>query len=131
MKVKVWKVILQIISLYLILLLGNEISKLLNLPIPGSIVGLVLLFISLELKVVKLEWIDLGASFLLSQLLLFFIPSAIGVMEYKSLFGVQGLKIVAVIILSSLVVMVCTGLSAEWVNKRKRGRHHESTSPRS
>lgn len=128
---KLLKIILQVAGLYLLLLLGNLLAELLHLPIPGSIVGLVLLFLLLKLNIVKVQWIESGASLLLSQLLLFFIPSAIGVIEYKSLFGIDGLKIIAVIVLSSLVVMACTGLSAEQVTRWKRGKKHESSYSRS
>lgn len=69
----------------------------------------------------KLEWIELGAGLLLSELLLFFIPSAIGVIDYDALFGVQGIKVIAVIVGSGVAVMLATGYMAEWLGHRKKG----------
>lgn len=91
------------------------------MPIPGSILGLGLLFLLLQFKIVKLEWIELGAGLLLSELLLFFIPSAIGVINYDTLFGIQGMKVIAVIAGSGIVVMLATGFIAEWFGHRKKG----------
>ena len=86
---KIVKSIVQIGYLYILLLIGNTIARLLHLPIPGSIIGLVLLFLLLQFHIIKLEWIELGAAVLLSELLLFFIPSAIGVIDYHALFGAR------------------------------------------
>jgi len=78
---KIVKSIVQIGYLYILLFVGNSIARLLHLPIPGSIIGLVLLFLLLQFHMIKLEWIELGAGLLLSELLLFFIPSAIGIID--------------------------------------------------
>ncbi|MFB7158554.1 MULTISPECIES: CidA/LrgA family holin-like protein [unclassified Lysinibacillus] len=118
---KIVKSIVQIGYLYVILFVGNSIARLLHLPIPGSIIGLVLLFLLLQFHIIKLEWIELGAGLLLSELLLFFIPSAIGVIDYTTLFGVQGVKAVLVIVLSAIVVMFATGFTAQLLGQRKKG----------
>ena len=118
---KIVKSIVQIGFLYFLLLIGNSIARLLHLQIPGSIIGLVLLFLLLQFHIIKLEWIELGASLLLSELLLFFIPSAIGVIDYDALFGVQGMKVVLVIVGSAIIVMFVTGYTAQWLERRKKG----------
>jgi len=121
MTMKIVKSIVQIGYLYILLFVGNSIARLLHLPIPGSIIGLVLLFLLLQFHMIKLEWIELGAGLLLSELLLFFIPSAIGIIDYDSLFGVQGVKVVLVIVVSAIVVMFTTGFTAQWLEQRKKG----------
>lgn len=121
MTMKIVNSIVQIGYLYVILFVGNSIARLLHLPIPGSIIGLVLLFLLLQFHIIKLEWIELGAGLLLSELLLFFIPSAIGVIDYTALFGVQGVKAVLVIVLSAIVVMFATGFTAQLLGQRKKG----------
>jgi holin-like protein len=112
---------MQVCFLYILLIIGNFLSSVLHLPIPGSIIGLFLLFLLLSLKMIKVAWVDLGATWLLSELLLFFVPSAVGIVQYKQIMGIQGIKIVLVIILSTLVVMAFTGLSAEILSKFRRG----------
>ncbi|MCY8230789.1 CidA/LrgA family protein [Priestia endophytica] len=111
--------ILQIGLLTGIYMIGTFISDFFHLPVPGSIVGLVLLFILLQLKVVKLSWVELGGSFLLAELLLFFVPAVVGLVDYGEMMKTYGLKIIIVVSISTLIVMFITGVVAEYISKRK------------
>jgi holin-like protein len=122
----VLKRILQVGILIILYLIGNEITKSLHLPIPGSIVGLILLFCLLQFKVVKLEWVELGAMFLLSELLLFFVPSAVGIVQYEKILSLYGVKLVLVIVLSTIAVMACTGLASELFSKLRKDGNRDS-----
>lgn len=110
---KVARIIIQIIFIWGFLLIGTWISDVCHWKIPGSIIGLVLLFICLKIGIVKLKWVDAGAGFLTGELLLFFVPAAVGVVQYDEIFGVIGIKLVCVIILSTIIVMAATGFVAE------------------
>ena len=55
----------SLVILYIILLLGNLISHYIPLGIPGSIWGLLLLFLGLTTRIIRLEWIYLGSSLLI------------------------------------------------------------------
>lgn len=110
---KILKVIVQIIFIWGFLLLGTWVSNFFSIPLPGSIIGLVLLFICLKLHIIKLQWIDAGASFLTGELLLFFVPAAVGIVQYEDIFGIIGIKLIIVIICSTMVVMASTGWIAE------------------
>lgn len=103
----------QVVCFILYSMLINTVTSALHLPIPGTIVGIVLLFALLHFKVIKLEWVDLGSKWLLAEMLLFFIPPVVGIVEYKDLMLENGLKITLVIVFSILCVMAITGLIAE------------------
>jgi holin-like protein len=118
--------ILQICFLTVLFWLGNLITKYLHIPLPGSIVGLIILFLLLQIKVVKIEWIERGATWLLAELLLFFIPSAVGVVNYQQVISSQGVKLITVIVLSTLTVMAFTGITAQFIAKRTKGGYHDS-----
>lgn len=90
-----------------------------HFPLPGSILGILVLFLLLQFRIVKLEWIELGAAWLLAELLLFFIPAAVGVMNYIPLLEQDGLRILAVVVLSTLIVMSSSGLLAGALSRRK------------
>ncbi|WP_163881910.1 CidA/LrgA family protein [Paenibacillus favisporus] len=97
----------------------NQLAGLLHLPVPGSILGIIVLFLLLESGVVKLEWIEVGADWLLAELLLFFIPAAVGVMKYFSMLESDGVRILLVVIFSTVVVMASSGLTAARIAKHK------------
>ncbi|MFD0049711.1 CidA/LrgA family protein [Actinomycetes bacterium NPDC127524] len=119
----------QIIFISLFQAAGEILSGVLKLPIPRSIVGLLLLFLFLQFKWIKIEWVELGASLLITEMMLFFIPSAAGIIQYKSILGIQGIKIMLVIALSTLLVMIFTGGTAELLSKlRKDGKNGDSSS---
>lgn len=115
--------IIQVAALFLISMAMNKLAELLHLKIPGSILGIVLLFILLQTKVIKLKWIEQGANWLLAELLLFFIPSAVGVMQYIPLLENEGLQILLVVVLSTIIVMLSSGMIASRIVKRKEKQH--------
>nr|WP_246580345.1 CidA/LrgA family protein [Deinococcus aestuarii] len=64
--------------------LGTALVSALRLPLPGSVVGMVLLWAALSLGVVRLHWIEDAADGLLGTLGLLFVPATVGVVEYLS-----------------------------------------------
>lgn len=118
----IMKGILQVALLMGFSELLNVLVRWLHLPVPGSIIGIALVFILLQTKVIKLEWVELGANWLLAELLLFFIPSAVGIMNYIPMLEHDGVRIIVIVILSTILVMVSSGLLAGTMAKRKE-RH--------
>ncbi|MNW29067.1 Holin-like protein CidA [compost metagenome] len=116
---KIAQGILQIGVLLLFSVGMNALMGWLHWPIPGSIVGMLLLFILLQTKIIRLSWIEIGASWLLAELLLFFIPSAVGVMDYLPLLEHDGMSILFIVLLGTFIVMAVTGLVATFISKRK------------
>jgi holin-like protein len=89
-------------------LLGELIVRLLELPVPGPVVGLVLLFLVLLWRGAvppALKETSLG---LLQHLSLLFIPAGVGVMEYFDLIRAEWLALVTTLIGSTLLTIVLT-----------------------
>lgn len=110
---------LQVAAFMLLSLGMDQLAAWLNIGIPGSILGIVVVFILLETKTLRLEWIELGANWLLAELLLFFIPAAVGIMKYFPMLEAEGLQILAVVLFSTVIVMVSSGLTAGFISSRK------------
>ncbi|MGG3468931.1 CidA/LrgA family protein [Neobacillus pocheonensis] len=119
---KILKIILQILFIHIFLFLGIVIKTFVQVPIPASMIGLVLLFLALMLKLVKLEWVEQGGKWLLAELLLFFVPSAVGIVNYKEILGWQGVETIVLIIFSTMIVMGTTAFVAEKLYNRKLKR---------
>ena len=60
--------------------LGTVLQLTLKLPIPGSVIGLILLFLGLQIGIVKIEMIEELCEFLLSNMSFLFIPAGVGLM---------------------------------------------------
>ncbi|MCE3203790.1 CidA/LrgA family holin-like protein [Paenibacillus sonchi] len=114
--------LLQVAGLTVFSMLINVLTPFLHIPIPGSIIGMILLFLLLESGIIRLNWVEAGASWLLAELLLFFIPSAIGVMKYSKLLESDGLQVLAVVIVGTFAVMASSGLLTGAISKAKERR---------
>lgn len=86
--------------------LGTVVSMLIGHLIPGSVVGMLLLFAALCLKLVKAEQIRAVANFLTKNMSLFFVPAAVGLMEHLNVLRQGWVFIVAASVISTLLVMV-------------------------
>jgi holin-like protein len=80
----------------------------LHLPLPANLVGMMLMLTLIVCRVIPLNWVRAGASWLLAEMLLFFVPAVVAVVNYAQLLMVDGWRIFAVIALSTLMVLGAT-----------------------
>ncbi len=116
---KLITIIIQILFIYLFLFLGTMVKAIVSLPIPASMIGLLLLLLALKLGIVKLEWIEQGGNWLLAELMLFFVPSAVGIVNYDEMLSWQGFETILLIGISTFIVIGSTAYIAEKINNRK------------
>ena len=109
----------QLAVLVGIYLIGNQVVRLARLPIPGNVVGIVLLYALLNLGLVRLEHVQDAADFLLRHLVFFFIPVAVDLMNWGGLFYKYGLMLALAIVVSTILTYVGTGWIAQWLQKRE------------
>jgi holin-like protein len=108
-----------LLALYL---LGGQLAAWLQWPVPGGVVGLALLLLAFALGWVKPAALQLGAGLLMAEMLLFFIPALMSLLDYGALLRSEGWRILLVIGVSTLLVMVVTAFTVEAVC-RWRLRH--------
>ena len=87
--------------------MGEAFSHFLHLPIPGPVVGMVLLLLALHWGPVQ-RAVAPAAGFLLTHLSLLFVPVGVGVMTHLDLLGAYGLRLLVVIVLSTWAGMAAT-----------------------
>ncbi len=120
---KYMKPILVIIKGFLIILgcyfAGKYLSGLTHNMLSGSVVGMLLLFFLLCCGIVKKEDVRIVADFLMTNLILFFIPPLVAVTLID--FGEIGPAVPYIIIISAIstiIVMAATGLFVQWREKK-------------
>lgn len=113
---------LQILLIGMFYLMGEGLVRGTGLPVPGGVVGLGLLELVLALGLVEAASIRRGASWLLAQMLLFFVPAAIAIIDHREFISALGLKVVLVIVVGTLLVMTGTALTVDLLY-RWRMRH--------
>ena len=97
--------------------IGELLARGLALPLPGPVIGMLLLLLALRLPAVR-EPVAACAEFLLSHLSLLFVPVGVGVMTHMSLLGEYGVRMLAVVLLSTLAGLGVTALSLHLMRDR-------------
>lgn len=77
--------------------------------------GLALLLILFASGVLKPAMLQLGAGWLMAEMLLFFIPALMSLLDYGALIREEGWRILLVIAVSTLIVMIVTAMTVEMV----------------
>ena len=96
-------------------LLGELLSTWLGLLLPGSLVGMFLLLFLLFSGILQLKQVEQAADDLLQHLILLFVPAAVGIMTYVKIFSGNAVGIILNTLLSTVMVLVATGKSMDWV----------------
>ena len=108
----------QVTALLALWSLGKVLAAWWALPVPGGVIGLALLLLLFACRLVQPGWLRAGAGLLLAEMLLFFIPAVMSLLDYGPLLRAQGPRILLVIVSGTLLVMMSTALAVEWVCRR-------------
>lgn len=103
--------------------LGLVGSKWLHIPLPGNLLGMLLLTVCLCAGWVKLQTVEKASSFLIKHMMLFFVPILVGVAQYFQLIRQDPWTILLSLVLGPLLVMLVTGT----VVQRYLNRHQKDS----
>jgi holin-like protein len=84
-----------------------------HLPLPGSVIGFFLVWLLLETRALPAAWIERGADSLLNHLVLFFVPAMLALVGHPELLSFTGVKLLAAILVGTVIVMSGTALVVE------------------
>lgn len=105
--------ILQVATLAGFWAVGEAAVRLLHLPLPGGIVGMAVVLALLSSGHIRPAAVRRGAGWLLAEMLLFFVPAVMAVLDHGELVGLLGLKVAAVIVSGTVMVMGGTALAVD------------------
>lgn len=100
--------------------LGMFLSNQFKLILPGNLTGLLLLFLALVFKIIKLEQVEDAANLLLDNMMALFIPLNVGLMTMLPLLKQEWVAIITSILGSTILVMVVTAKVVEAVEGRSK-----------
>jgi len=99
------------------LLLGDVISGVLYLPIPGNVIGMLLLTLALTRHLVRLEDVKPTADLLVKNLALLFVPPGVGLILYFDLLQKEFVAIVISFLVSTFLVLAIVGYVQQKLEK--------------
>ncbi|MDF7669771.1 CidA/LrgA family protein [Orbaceae bacterium ESL0721] len=104
-----------LIILTLCLWAGNLLSLILPITIPGSIIGLLLLFFLMVFQLIPSRWIKHSCNLFMRYMTLLFIPAAMGIMDNYALLLQNWVPIIIGCIVSSIIVLIFTAFLTEYL----------------
>ena len=119
------KYLKQFLIILAISFIGEILKYIVPLPIPASIYGMVIMFICLQTKILKLEDVKSVGKFLIEIMPVMFIPAGVGLMESWGELKAVLVPVLVITLVSTIVVMVVSGRVTQAVirleNKHKGG----------
>ena len=101
---------------------GEIMKYFIPLPIPGSIYGLILMFVLLLAKVIKVEHVKETGEFLIEIMPLMFIPAGVGLITSWSQLQPFLVSLLVITVVSTFVVMIVTGKVTDFLISKKEGK---------
>lgn len=112
-----WQYLRAFALIYLCLLAGNAISALLPIVIPGSIIGMLILFSLLSSQILPPDWVRPACHLFIRHMAMLFVPIGVGVMNYYDLLSQQFGPIVISCLISTFFVMLVVGFSTQLMQR--------------
>lgn len=113
------------LAIILVFWAGGELASKLIAPVvrfPGTVLGMLFLFIALLSGLIKEEKIEDTAEFFLSNIGFFFVPICVSLMTVTGLSGILLAELSLVTIISTVLTVAATAVTAQWVINRKGGK---------
>jgi holin-like protein len=95
--------------------LGEGVRILTHLPVPGSILGILFLFLAFEMKVLSPDKIGKTGDFLLNNLTILFVPAGVGLLDYFGDIAAIWPVLLGAVVVCSIATLAITGKTAELV----------------
>ncbi|MDW8545030.1 antiholin-like murein hydrolase modulator LrgA [Staphylococcus pseudoxylosus] len=103
----------QALVIAIIMLISNIIESFMPIPMPASVIGLVLLFIALCTGIIKLGQVEKVGTTLTNNIGFLFVPAGVSVINSLGILSTSPILIVLLIIISTLLLLLCTGFFAQ------------------
>jgi holin-like protein len=88
---------------------GEAIARLTDAPLPGPVLGMLLLLLALRWPAARAP-VEAAAETLLAHLSLLFVPVGVGVLVHVDLIAQYGLRMLVVVVLATWIALVVTAL---------------------
>ena len=114
-----------IFLILLFYLLGCFVAALIGNFVPGSVIGMILLFCALSLKWVRPGHVKKVSMFQLDNMMLFFIPVGVGLITSYTLLSRYMLAIIVASLVSTVLVIAVVGLVEQKLESKKRSKKED------
>ncbi len=112
------RIIIGFSIIYAIYLVGETIQRFFHIPIPGNVIGFLIMFFLLRYGILKEKYIEDASRILISYLVLFFIPYLVKIVTYKEVISKNFLGIILSIFGSYIVLLFASSSLFQYLAKK-------------
>lgn len=126
------RIIKQLFWIFLFSLLGELLSALIAgfVAIPGSVIGMVLLFFALHFNWIKIEQVDEVGTWLTDNMAIFFVPAGVGLMTNFDVLAESWWQLLIIMIVTTAIMLWFVGKIVQAVQKRLTTENRNSEAER-
>ncbi|MDE1547980.1 CidA/LrgA family protein [Jeotgalibaca caeni] len=124
------RIIKQLFWIFLFALLGEIVSTAIAeiVAIPGSVIGMVLLFFALHFKWIKMEQVDEVGTWLTDNMAIFFVPAGVGLMTNFDVLGQVWVQLLVIMLVTTTIMMAFVGKLVQFVKQRAERKNDGAVS---
>lgn len=115
--------IVQFLLIFIIWQAGEFLTQIFSLIIPGPIMGMIILLVLLQTKILKEKYIKKAGDLFLKYLPFFFIPSGVAILGYQHLIKDYWISLVLILFVSVTITMLVAGKVTQFFLDRQRGKY--------
>lgn len=104
----------QIMRLFMLCCIGDILSTMLPFPFPGSVIALILLFLCLVFKLIKVEQINIISDFLLKNMSFVFLPATVSIISYVDVFRSILWQFLIICTVTTVITFFCTAYAVKF-----------------
>ena len=113
------KYIKQFLIIIAVSFLGEILNSVIPLPIPASIYGIVILFLSLELRIIPLDAVKETGKFLIEIMPIMFVPAAVGLLTSWNVLRPSLFEYILITVVTTFIVMAVSGWVTQGIMRKK------------
>lgn len=114
--------VVQLLIILAFTFAGEVLSRVIPLPVPAAVYGLVLLFLALRTGLVKVEKIKTVGNWLIAIMGVFFVAPVVNLMDSWAAVKDTLVPVIVTVLVSTVAVFAAAGTLTQWLGK-KGGRH--------
>ena len=113
------KIVKQLIVLFLRYMAADLLTTYLSLPLPATLISMILLIVLLLVGAVKEKWIDEGSRVLLKILPVLFIPAGVRILDHVSLLSENFISLTVIVLVTTFLTFAVTLLTVNALTRRE------------
>lgn len=121
------RIIKQLFWIFLFSFMGEFLSMISPVAVPGSVIGMVLLFLALHFKWINMEQVDEVGTWLTDNMAILFIPPGVGLMTNFDILGGVWWQLLIIVFVSTAAMLWFVGMVVQLMKKRAEEKQTKAT----